>query len=50
SCSVPPLVPPVFPDTQVDPVNFASPALATLTDVSGVFILCSVASLMLGTG
>ncbi|CAM9657854.1 unnamed protein product [Choristocarpus tenellus] len=34
----------------VDPVNFASPALATLTDVSGVFILCSVASLMLGGG
>lgn len=33
---------------QVDPVNFASPALATLTDVSGVFILCSVAKLMLG--
>eukprot|EP00611_Tribonema_gayanum_P028534 TRINITY_DN7359_c0_g1_i1.p2 TRINITY_DN7359_c0_g1~~TRINITY_DN7359_c0_g1_i1.p2 ORF type:complete len:161 (-),score=34.73 TRINITY_DN7359_c0_g1_i1:359-841(-) len=31
----------------VDPVNFASPALATLTDVSGVLILCTVASMLL---
>jgi magnesium transporter len=31
----------------IDPVNFASPALATLTDVSGVLILCTVASALL---
>mmetsp|Transcript_1487 Transcript_1487/g.4505 ORF Transcript_1487/g.4505 Transcript_1487/m.4505 type:complete len:299 (-) Transcript_1487:152-1048(-) len=31
----------------LDPCNCASPALATLTDVSGVLILCSMASLLL---
>ncbi|CAM9195912.1 unnamed protein product [Ectocarpus sp. 8 AP-2014] len=42
------IAPIVLHGMGVDPVNFASPALATLTDVSGVFILCSVAKLMLG--
>ncbi|CAM9764307.1 unnamed protein product [Pylaiella littoralis] len=41
------IAPIVLHGMGVDPVNFASPALATLTDVSGVFILCSVAKLML---
>jgi len=31
----------------VDPCNCASPALATLTDVGGVLILCSLASILL---
>ncbi|CAM9250637.1 unnamed protein product [Hapterophycus canaliculatus] len=43
------IAPIVLHGMGVDPVNFASPALATLTDVSGVFILCSVAKLMLGS-
>lgn len=32
----------------LDPCNCASPALATLTDVSGVLILCFVSSMLLG--
>eukprot|EP00904_Undaria_pinnatifida_P014274 jgi/Undpi1/9978/HiC_scaffold_28.g12432.m1 len=44
------IAPIVLDGMGIDPVNFASPALATLTDVSGVFILCSVAKLMLGNG
>ncbi|CAM9740529.1 unnamed protein product [Ascophyllum nodosum] len=41
------VAPIVLDGMGVDPVNFASPALATLTDVSGVFILCSIAKMML---
>lgn len=32
----------------LDPCNCASPALATMTDVSGVLILCAISSALLG--
>ncbi|CEL93578.1 unnamed protein product [Vitrella brassicaformis CCMP3155] len=34
----------------LDPCNCASPALATATDVAGVLILCTIASVLLGGG
>lgn len=34
----------------LDPCNCASPALATMTDVSGVLILCAISSVLLGSG
>ena len=31
----------------VDPTSGASPALATLTDIAGIFVLCGLSSLLL---
>mmetsp|Transcript_21024 Transcript_21024/g.27172 ORF Transcript_21024/g.27172 Transcript_21024/m.27172 type:complete len:349 (-) Transcript_21024:450-1496(-) len=41
------IVPLILERFGMDPVNFASPALATLTDIAGVLILCSMSSAIL---
>ena len=48
SCILGTLSPLVLEYLGQDPCNCASPALATLTDVSGVLILCLISSLLLG--
>lgn len=41
------VVPLILERFDMDPVNFASPALATLTDVASVLVLCTLSSIML---
>jgi len=43
------LVPLILDKLGVDPAHISSPVLATITDVSGVVLLCTVTSALLGT-